>query len=214
MCGIAGIIYTDRHCPVELGVLKSMGDRLRIAAGTPKDSGSGLGLAWPIGDSRSSTWEGATSRSAMRTARSRSCSTARSITSRSCCRDLEARGHRFRTKSDTEVLVHLYEEHGVDLVERLRGMFAFALWDPHERRLVLARDRLGLKPLYLYRDAEKLVFGSELKAILACPGVPRAVDPPALEDYLAYGMVPGVRTIFHGIEKLPPAHVLAVCSEI
>ena len=125
-------------------------------------------------------------------------------------RGLEARGHRFRTKSDTEVLVHLYEEHGTALVDRLRGMFAFALWDQNQRRLVLARDRLGLKPLYLYRDAEKLVFGSEIKAILASPGIARAVDPAAVEDYFAYGMVPGARTIFQGITKLPPAHVLTV----
>jgi asparagine synthase (glutamine-hydrolysing) len=121
---------------------------------------------------------------------------------------LEARGHRFRTRSDTEVLVHLYEEHGEDLVDRLRGMFAFALWDRPRRRLLLARDRLGIKPLYVYRDAEKLLFASEPKAILAHPGVPRDVDPAALEDYLGLGMVPGSRSIFRGIEKLPPAHTL------
>ena len=124
-------------------------------------------------------------------------------------RGLEARGHRFRTHSDTEVLVHLYEEHGERLVERLRGMFAFALWDRPRRRLLLARDRLGIKPLYVYRDAEKLLFASELKAILAYPGVPAAVDPAALEDYLAFGMVPGRRSIFRGVEKLPPGHTLA-----
>jgi asparagine synthase (glutamine-hydrolysing) len=124
--------------------------------------------------------------------------------------DLEARGHRFRTRSDTEVLVHLYEEEGDRLVERLRGMFAFALWDRKRRRLVLARDRLGIKPLYLYRDAEKLLFGSELKAILAHPGVPRRLSAGALEDYLALGMVPGRTTIFEGMEKLPSAHVLTV----
>ena len=88
-------------------------------------------------------------------------------------------------------------------------MFVFALWDRNRRELVLARDRLGLKPLYVYRDSEKLAFGSEIKAILALPGVPRDVDPAALEDYLAYGMVPGTRTIFRAIEKLPPAHVLS-----
>src|SRR5207302_334145 len=104
---------------------------------------------------------------------------------------LEARGHRFRTRSDTEVLVHLYEEDGDALVERLRGMFAFALWDRPRRRLVLARDRLGIKPLYWYRDGEQLLFGSELKALLAHPHLPRRVEAAALEDYLAYGMVPG-----------------------
>src|SRR3954453_9460936 len=101
---------------------------------------------------------------------------------------LETRGHRFRTRTDTEVLVHLYEEEGDGLVDRLRGMFAFALWDRGGRRLVLARDRVGIKPLYVFRDGEKLLFGSEVKAILAYPGVGRKVDPAALEDYLAYGM--------------------------
>jgi asparagine synthase (glutamine-hydrolysing) len=123
---------------------------------------------------------------------------------------LEARGHRLRTRSDTEVLVHLYEEDGERLVERLRGMFAFALWDRANRRLLLGRDRLGIKPLYLYRDAEKLLFGSELKAILAHSDVRREIDPAALDDYLAYGMVPGPRTILRGVEKLPPAHTLTV----
>ncbi len=127
--------------------------------------------------------------------------------------DLEARGHRLRTKSDTETLVHLYEDEGERLVERLRGMFAFALWDRPRRRLLLARDRLGIKPLYLYRDGEKLLFASELKAILAHPGVRREIDPAALEDYLAYGMVPGTRSIFRGVEKLLPAHTLLVGAD-
>jgi asparagine synthase (glutamine-hydrolysing) len=126
---------------------------------------------------------------------------------------LEGRGHRFRTHSDTEVLVHLYEEHGEHLVEHLRGMFTFALWDRPRRRLLLARDRLGIKPLYVYRDAEKLLFASEPKALLAHPAVTADVDPAALEDYLTYGMVPGRRSIFRGIEKLPPAHVLFVTPD-
>src|SRR5437660_8251588 len=123
---------------------------------------------------------------------------------------LQARGHRFRTRSDTEAIVHLYEEEGDALVGRLRGMFAFALWDGRRRRLLLARDRVGIKPLYVYRDAEKLLFASELKAILAHPDVRREIDPAALDDYLAYGMVPGARSIFRGIEKLLPAHTLTV----
>jgi asparagine synthase (glutamine-hydrolysing) len=123
---------------------------------------------------------------------------------------LEARGHCFRTRSDTEVIVHLYEEEGEQLVQRLRGMFAFALWDSPRRRLVLGRDRLGIKPLYVYRDAEKLIFGSELKAILAHPNVERALNTEVLEEYLAFGMVSGASSIFKRIEKLPPAHVLVV----
>lgn len=127
--------------------------------------------------------------------------------------DLEAHGHRFRTRSDTEVLVHLYEEEGEQFVQRLRGMFAFALWDRPRRRLLLGRDRLGIKPLYIYRDAEKLIFGSELKAILAHPHVERELDPEALEEYLAFGMVCGSSSIFRRIEKLPPAHVLTALPD-
>src|SRR5262249_40681156 len=93
------------------------------------------------------------------------------------------------------------------------GMFAFALWDRKGRRLLLARDRLGIKPLYFYRDGEKLVFGSELKALLTHPGVRRQVDVASLEDYLAFGMVCGERSIFQNVEKLPPAHVLVVTPE-
>jgi asparagine synthase (glutamine-hydrolysing) len=121
---------------------------------------------------------------------------------------LESQGHRFATRSDTEVLAHLYEELGDQVVERLRGMFAFALWDSKREKLLLARDRLGIKPLYFYRDAEKFLFASELKAILAHPRVQRDIDVRALEDYFTFGMVPSPRSIFRGVEKLPPAHTL------
>jgi asparagine synthase (glutamine-hydrolysing) len=126
---------------------------------------------------------------------------------------LVARGHTLRTQSDTEVLVHLYEEAGEDLVLRLRGMFAFALWDRTRRRLLLARDRVGLKPLYVYRDGEKVLFGSELKAILAHPNVDRSIDPAAVEDYLAFGMIPGERAIFRRVSKLPPAHLVSLRAD-
>lgn len=127
--------------------------------------------------------------------------------------DLEAKGHRFRTRSDTEVLVHLYEELGDNLVDRLRGMFAFAIWDGRRRRLLLARDRVGLKPLYYYRDHDKFLFASEIKPLLAWPGIERSVDVEALEDYLAFGAVPGERSIFRGIRKLMPGHVLSVAQD-
>ncbi len=108
------------------------------------------------------------------------------------------------------MLVHLYEEAGDDLVRRLRGMFAFALWDQPRRRLLLARDRLGLKPLYYCVDGRRLLFGSEIKAILAAAGVDRSIDPQALEDYLAFSVIPGKRTIFKSVAKLPPGHTLSV----
>src|SRR5688500_2129817 len=103
-------------------------------------------------------------------------------------RGLESRGHRFATSSDTEVLVHLYEEDGPRLVEKLRGMFAFAIWDSNRKRLVLARDRAGIKPLYYCRDGERLLFASELKSLLAYGDATREIDPVALEDYLTFGM--------------------------
>ena len=124
--------------------------------------------------------------------------------------ELKQKGHSFRTNSDTEVLVHLYEELGDELVHRLRGMFAFALWDQRRQRLLLARDRVGLKPLYYYRDHEKVLFGSEIKAILAWPNIDRSIDSEALEDYLAFGVIPGDRSIFRSIRKLPAGHILNI----
>jgi asparagine synthase (glutamine-hydrolysing) len=123
-------------------------------------------------------------------------------------RRLEAAGHRFRTRSDTECLVHLYEEHGAELVHHLRGMFAFAIWDAGEERLLLGRDRVGKKPLYLRRDGPRLWFASELKALLADPTCPRVLDPISLDHYLARLWVPGPRSMIAGVERLPPAHVL------
>jgi len=122
--------------------------------------------------------------------------------------ELEAAGHRFATKTDTEVIVHLYEEMGDRCVERLRGMFAFAIWDEPRRRLLLARDRLGKKPLYWHFDGHRLIFGSEIKAILAAPDVPRDLCPEALLDYLTFFYVPAPKSMFRGIEKLRAGHLL------
>ena len=123
-------------------------------------------------------------------------------------RDLQARGHRFRTQSDTEVIVHLYEEQGPTCVRALRGMFAFALWDQRQGRLVLARDRVGKKPLlYAVRNGD-LLFASELKALLTVPDLAPALDLESLDEYLAFGYIRHPHTIFRGIAKLPPGHVL------
>jgi asparagine synthase (glutamine-hydrolysing) len=123
---------------------------------------------------------------------------------------LEARGHRFSTRSDTEVVVHLYEEHGLDALDHLNGMFGLALWDARARRLVLARDRIGVKPLYWAPTTDGLVFASELKAVLLHPGVSRRLDPDALRQYLAWEYIPSPRTPFTGVHKLPPATRLVV----
>ncbi len=125
--------------------------------------------------------------------------------------ELEALGHVFHTRSDTEVIVHAWEAWGEACVNRFRGMFAFALWDRNQDTLFLARDRLGVKPLFyaLLPDGQ-LLFGSELKALMAHPGLERSIDPCAVEDYFALGYVAEPRTIFTSARKLPPAHTLCV----
>ncbi len=122
-------------------------------------------------------------------------------------RDLAARGHHLRTRSDVEVIAHLYEEEGVDLASKLDGMFAFALWDAKARRLVLGRDRIGIKPLYVTRLGDRLVWGSEAKCLLA-GGLDPQIDVQALHDYLTLGYVPGPASIFTGVQQLAPGHVL------
>jgi asparagine synthase (glutamine-hydrolysing) len=121
---------------------------------------------------------------------------------------LESRGHRFATSSDTESIVHAYEEYGEDCVNHLRGMFAFAIWDDREKQLFLARDRFGKKPLHYLHDPRKLIFGSEIKSILEHPEVRPEVNRPAIVNYAAYGYTPDPDTMFKGIAKLPPGHTL------
>ena len=125
--------------------------------------------------------------------------------------ELTARGHKFRTRSDTEVIVHAWEEWGEECVSRFRGMFAFALWDRNRQTLFLARDRLGVKPLYYaVLPDNTLVFGSELKALLCHPTFSTEIDPRSVEDYFAYGYVPEPRTIYKQAFKLPPGHTLTL----
>ena len=125
--------------------------------------------------------------------------------------ELVRAGHAFKTKSDTEVIVHAWEEWGEDCVTRFRGMFAFALWDRNRETLFLARDRLGVKPMYYARLGDgTLIFGSELKALMLHPAFKREIEPRAVENYLAYGYVPEPHTIFSGALKLPPGCTLAV----
>ena len=125
--------------------------------------------------------------------------------------ELQALGHVFHTKSDTEVIVHAWESWGTDCVKRFRGMFAFALWDRHQQAFFMARDRLGVKPLYYaLLDDGLLLFGSELKSVMAHGGLPRDIDPLAVEEYFALGYVAEPRTIFKQARKLSPAHTLTL----
>jgi len=125
-------------------------------------------------------------------------------------KDLLEKGHIFRSKSDTEAIIHLYEEYGIDCVKFLRGMFAFAIWDDNIKRLFLARDRVGKKPLNYAIKNGSLIFASEIKSILQDSDFPREVNLKALDLYLTYQYVPAPETIFSGIKKLPPAHILVL----
>lgn len=124
--------------------------------------------------------------------------------------DLRGRGHRFRTESDTEVLVHLYEDHGLDLFGRLRGMYAFALWDAGAERLVLATDHVGMKPLYVAVHDDRLRFASEVKAFFVDPDQPRRLHVGLLDTYLTFGYALGSETLYEGVTRLPPGHALVV----
>jgi len=122
--------------------------------------------------------------------------------------ELETLGHRYRTQSDTETIVHLYEQYGRDCAKYLRGMFAFAIWDRRSKTLFAARDRLGIKPFYYRYDGTTFLFGSEIKAILSYPGVRAELNSGILAEYLAFGYLAGSQTMFAGIDKLPPGHTL------
>lgn len=126
---------------------------------------------------------------------------------------LEAAGHRFKTRSDTEVIVHAYEQWETDCVNRFNGIFAFALWDARQQRLFIARDHLGVKPLYYTLAGRTLLFASEIKSLLAHPACPRAVDTLALGQLFTFRYVPSPRTMFDGIRKLPPGHSMLVDAD-
>src|SRR6266850_998774 len=208
MCGIAGILSLDPRETVDPGRLRRMADALRHRG----PDGSGQWIDGPVGlahrrlaivdvhggaqpmvnadGSLVIVYNGETyNHPALRPA-------------------LEAKGHRYRTRSDTETILHLYEDEGEACVERLRGMFAFALWDRREGRLLLARDRLGIKPLYYALTGKELLFASEIKAILAAGSVRAGFDEGVLPEYLATRYVSGEETFFRGVRKLLPGRTL------
>ena len=211
MCGISGIFDLQGQRDIDLGLLSRMNHSLRHRG--PDEGGlhrePGLGLA----HRRLSVIDLASGQQPLFNA-DRSIAivfNGEIYNYRGLMAELRQFGHPFRTSSDTEVIVHAWEQWGEQCVQRLRGMFAFALWDRRRHVLFLARDRLGVKPLY-YGEAQDgtLLFGSELKALLAHPGMPRALDPLAVEEYFAYGYVPEPRSIFRQARKLPPGHTLSI----
>jgi asparagine synthase (glutamine-hydrolysing) len=210
MCGICGAVSLAGSEPVSEGLLRCMAATLRHRG--PDDEGYYLdgraGLAirrlsiidlatghQPITNEDQSVWV---------------VFNGEIYNYREVGRRLRQKGHVFATQSDTEVIVHAYEEYGDDCLDHFNGMFGLALWDARRRRLLLARDRLGIKPLYYHLSHDRLVFGSELKAVIAHPGVPREIDLVALDHFLSLEYVPGPRTIFNNICKLPPGHRLII----
>lgn len=217
MCGIAGAVWSDPAGALGEAALRRMTDLLRHRG--PDDAGahhSALRVQQPhgvipgaaLGHRRLSIIDVACSQQPL----SNEDGTVWVVFNgeiynyRDLRRRLEASGHRFRTHGDTETLVHLYEDEGIDFLRHLNGMFALALWDQVRGRLILARDRLGQKPLVYRQERDRLLFASELKSLLAAGGVPREIDPNSLDEYLTYQYVPHPNTIFQGTKKLPPGH--------
>jgi asparagine synthase (glutamine-hydrolysing) len=208
MCGICGIFFSDRDWHVSGDVLAGM--NRRILHRGPDDEGffveENVGLAMrrlsiidvktgqqPIANENHDVWIVYNGE----------------IYNHAELRPgLEAKGHRYRTRSDTETIIHLYEEYGRDCVKYLRGMFAFAIWDRRRRALFAARDRLGIKPFYYRWDGKAFLFGSEIKAVLAYPEIAAEFNHHTLGEYLAFGYVTGPETMFAGIRKLMPGHTL------
>jgi len=210
MCGICGIFYNDRSRRAERETLADM--NRQIVHRGPDDDGffveGNVGLAMrrlsiidiktghqPISNESNDIWI---------------VYNGELYNHQELRKGLEARGHRYRTHSDTETIVHLYEEYGRDCVKHLRGMYAFAIWDRPKGRLFIARDRLGIKPLYYRFDGKSLLFASEIKAILAHPGVTPELNRPMLAEYLAFGYIPEAETMYAGIKKLLPGHTLEI----
>jgi asparagine synthase (glutamine-hydrolysing) len=209
MCGICGIASTDHSALIDPVVIRRMRDSL--AHRGPDDKGVYIGPGVALGHRRLSIID---LRPEGRQPMANEDGSVQIVFNGEIYNFAEhyqwliARGHQFRSRTDTEVIIHLYEELGVRCLDRLRGMFAFAIWDERRRRLFLARDRLGKKPLYYYCDGERLLFASEAKGILTCPGLSFEPDPAAINYFISFGYIPGARSAFERILKLPPAHYL------
>jgi asparagine synthase (glutamine-hydrolysing) len=208
MCGICGIFFSDRDWHVKGDVLAGM--NRRITHRGPDDEGffveENVGLAMrrlsiidvksghqPLANENHDVWI---------------VFNGEIYNHEELRAGLEAKGHRYRSRSDTETIVHLYEEYGQDCVRHLRGMFAFVIWDRRKRVLFAARDRLGIKPFYYRWDGKAFLFGSEIKTILAYPGIAAEFNRGTLAEYLAFGYITGSETMFAGVRKLMPGHTL------
>jgi asparagine synthase (glutamine-hydrolysing) len=209
MCAICGIVKLDRAAWVDPAIIGAMSETM--AHRGPDDSGVFVDGPAGLGFRRLSIIDLAGGHQPMTTSDGVTIVFNGEIYNyRDLTCKLTAAGHRFRTHSDTETILHAYRQYGDACVERLRGMFAFAIWDRPKQRLLLARDRLGVKPLYYYQCGDFLAFASEIKALLEIPAIARNVDPDALDDYLSLRYIPGPRTMFRNIFRLQPGHTLVL----
>ncbi|MFB3786884.1 MAG: asparagine synthase (glutamine-hydrolyzing) [bacterium] len=210
MCGISGVFHYHDRASVNKRLLQRMNDFLQHRGpddeGFYYDEAAGLGLGHrrlsiidlntghqPIGNEDGTVWI---------------VFNGEIYNYQDLRHELQAHGHTFKTKTDTEVIIHAYEQWGMDSFQRLNGMYAFALWDGKSQALVLARDPYGVKPLYYWDDGKSLLFASEIKAILCHPKVRREIDPQSLDEFLTFSFIPSPRTIFTGIKKLYPGYAL------
>ncbi len=209
MCGIHGIYHLDGQ-PVQPSLLSAMGDVTRHRG--PDDEGQHIDGACGIAMRRLSIIDLAGGHQPISNADGSLVLVCNGeiYNFRELRAELQAKGYRFKTGSDSEVLLHLYDAEGDDCVHRLNGMFDFALWDAQRQRLLIGRDRLGVKPLYVLHDGRRVAFATEAKALLALPGVRAELNRDAVADYLHLGYVAAPASMFKGIRKLPPATLLSV----
>lgn len=213
MCGICGIVYKDPARQPDRHVLKQMCDSI-VHRGPDEEGQEILGPAG-LGMRRLSIIDLNTGRQPI----SNEDGTLWIVFNGeiynfpSLRKDLESMGHRFKTHTDTETILHGFEAWGNDVCRHLNGMFGFAIWDTQNRTLFLARDRIGIKPLYYYEDNEKWVFGSEMKAILRCPDIHKSIDTLALNHFMMFEYIPSPESIFQEIRKLPPGHTMTIRAD-
>jgi len=210
MCGIVGIHYFDQKHPVDRHLVGKMCDAI-IHRG-PDDDGIYLNKGIGLGMRRLSIID-------LHSGKQPIFNEDHSVVIvfngevynfKQLRETLESKGHRFSTRTDTESILHGYEEYGVHVLEHLNGMFSFAIWDSHQNQLFVARDRLGIKPLYYWQDHRKVIFASEIKSILEDTSVQRTLEHEALPSFLSYGYVPAPKTMFHNIRKLEAGHFMLI----
>lgn len=208
MCGICGVVYCDREQQVEQSLLKNMCDA--IVHRGPDDEGFYVNKHVGLGMRRLSIIDLSTGKQPISNEDGKIwiVFNGEIYNHKEIRKELERLGHRFKTQTDTEAIVHAYEEFGENCVQKLNGMFAFAIWDQQKNLMFLARDRVGIKPLYYFFDKKRLIFSSELKSILQAGEIPRRIDLQALDNFLTLEYIPAPLSIFQDIRKLAPGHTL------